>query len=239
MKAFTKLKNYFTKFELLLWLCSVLFIVLSFLIFRGSNVLTLIASIIGITAILICSKGNPIGQGLMIIFSCIYGIISYGYAYYGEMITYLGMSAPMALASLIAWLKNPYNGSKTEVKINTISKKEMVFAIMLTALVTFAFYFILRVLGTSNLTISTISVTTSFLAVYLTFRRSPYFSLLYAFNDIVLMIMWALASIDNYSYISVVVCFAAFLANDLYCFINWLKIRKRQQTNSEKPVEEN
>lgn len=239
MKVFTKLKNYFTKFEIILWACLVLLIVSSFLIFRGSTVLTLIASLIGVTAILINSKGNPVGQAIMILFSIIYGIISYGYAYYGEMITYLGMSAPMALASLIIWLKNPYKNKKTEVKINTIAKKEVALGFLLSAIVTCAFYFILKYLGTNNLVISTISVATSFMAVYLTFKRSPYFSLAYMCNDIVLIVMWILASVEESAYISVVVCFIGFLSTDLYCFTNWLKIRKRQQIANESPNQEN
>ena len=44
------------------------------------------------------------------------------------------------------------------------------------------------IFNTTNLIPSTISVTISFLAVYLTFRRSPYFDLAYALNDIVLYI---------------------------------------------------
>lgn len=84
------------------------------------------------------AKGNPFGQLLMIIFSLIYGVISYSFSYYGEMITY----------------------------------------------------------------------TT---------------------NDIVLIILWTIATMSHISYLSVVICFIAFLFNDLYGFVNWLNIRKRQQ----------
>ena len=34
------------------------------------------------------------------------------------------MTMPMAIFALISWLKNPYNGKKTEVKVNNISKRE-------------------------------------------------------------------------------------------------------------------
>ena len=76
---------------------------------------------------------------------------------------------------------------------------------------------------------SALSVTTSFLAVYLTFRRSPYFALAYAANDVVLILLWILASAEEIRYLSVVVCFVAFLFNDLYGFINWRKMKKKQQ----------
>lgn len=79
----------------------------------------------------------------MIIFSALYGFISYTFSYFGEMATYLGMTAPMAFWALISWLKNPYNGNKAEVKINRISKKEYFFMWVAPVIVTVIFYFIL------------------------------------------------------------------------------------------------
>ena len=99
---------------------------------------------------------------------------------------------------------------------------------LLTIIVTVVFYFILKYFNTANIIPSTLSVTTSFVAVYLTFRRSPYFALAYATNDIVLIVLWILASIYDTRYISVVVCFVAFLFNDVYGFISWQKMKKRQ-----------
>ncbi len=221
-------KNYFTKTELIIWISSVLFIVTAFLIFDRENFITLLASLIGVTSLIFCAKGNPTGQILMIIFSLIYTYISYTFSYFGEMITYCGMTLPMAVFSLISWLKHPFNGKKSQVKVNKITKKEIVFMIILSLVVTFFFYFILRYFNTENLFISTVSVTTSFLAAYLTFKRSPYFALLYAMNDVVLIILWTYASIQDISYISVLICFIVFFFNDMYGFINWKRMQKSQ-----------
>ena len=227
-----KIFRYFTKFEIGLWTISVVLILFSFFAFDRDNYLILIASIIGATFLIFNAKGNPIGQFLTVVFSMLYGIISYEFSYYGEMITYLGMTMPMAFFALISWLKNPYNNNKSEVKVNKLSKKEIVFMFVLTAFVTIVFYYILKYFNTANLIPSTISVTTSFLAVYLTFRRSPYFALAYASNDIVLIILWILASFHDVRYISVVVCFVAFLFNDIYGYLSWQKMKIRQHKNS-------
>ena len=135
---------------------------------------------------------------------------------------------PMAFFALIAWLKNPYKGNKAEVKVSGVGRLEQFFMWLLTLCVTLIFYFILKYFNTENILPSTLSVTTSFLAVYLTFRRSPFFALAYAANDIILIILWILASTVSTRYISVVVCFIAFLFNDLYGFISWQKMKKRQ-----------
>ena len=223
-----KAARYFTRTEIILWSVSVLLIVSSFIAFDRVNFLTLCASIVGVTSLIFCAKGNPIGQALMIVFSVLYGIISLSFSYYGEMITYLGMTMPMAIVSLISWIRNPYGENKSEVRVNRISRREIFFALVLTAAVTAAFFFILKAFGTANIIPSTISVTTSFLAAYLTFRRSPWFAAAYAANDIVLIVLWTLAALENIGYLSVVVCFAAFLANDLYGFISWRKMARRQ-----------
>ena len=223
-----KLCSYFSKTEIALWWASVFFIVFSFCVFDRESYLTLVASLIGVTSLIFNAKGNPIGQALMIVFSLLYGIISYTFSYYGEMITYLGMTMPMALFALISWLKNPYQNNKAEVKVNRIGKLEQVLMWLLTCGITVFFYFLLNHFNTANIIPSTVSVTTSFLAVYLTFRRCPTFALAYAANDIVLIILWVLASVSDIRYISVVVCFVAFLFNDIYGFINWQKMQKRQ-----------
>lgn len=221
--------SYFSKIDIILWSSSILLIVVSFATFDRENYMTLIASVIGATSLIFNAKGNPIGQVLMVVFSILYGIISYTFSYYGEMITYLGMTAPMAVVALISWLRNPYNGNRAEVEVNGLKRQETIFMFLLTAVVTFSFYFILRYFHTANLLPSTLSVTTSFLAVYLTFRRSPYFALAYAANDIVLIVLWSLASLSDISYLSVIICFVTFLVNDIYGFINWLRMQKRQQ----------
>ena len=114
------------------------------------------------------------------------------------------------------------------IKRLELQKTEMLFMCVMTVVVTIVFYFILEYFNTANIIPSTLSVTTSFVAVYLTFRRSSYFATAYAANDVVLIVLWVLASMKNTMYISVVVCFGAFLVNDIYGFINWKRIEMRQ-----------
>ena len=104
--------------------------------------------------------------------------------------------------------------------------------VLLTSLVTVIFYFILDFFHTANLAPSTLSVTTSFAGVYLTFRRSAFFALAYAANDMILIVLWSLAALTDISYLSVITCFVLFFINDSYTYLNWTRIYKRQ--NAEK-----
>lgn len=217
-----------TKFEICLWAVSVAVITVSFFFSKGGDVLSFIASLIGVTSLIFLARGFAFGQILMIIFSTVYGIISFRFSYYGEMLTYIGMTLPMAVVSLISWIRHPYKKS-AEVEVSRLNKKKIAFIVISSVAVTVAFYYILKAFNTANLLPSTVSVLTSYIAATLTAFRSPYFALGYACNDLVLIVLWVLAAIENFSYLPMVMCFAVFFVNDMYGFICWKKMEKRQE----------
>lgn len=224
-----RIREYFSVFEICLWLFSVTLILVSFFAFENDGCFTLFASLLGVTALIFCAKGNPIGQMLMVVFSLFYSIISLSFSYYGELVTYAGMTLPMAVFSLFSWIRNPHSKGKSEVRVNKVSKNDLTLLFSLALIITAVFYFVLGFFNTANLIISTLSVTTSFIAAFLTYKRSPFFALAYAINDIVLITMWVYASLTSTGYVSVVVCFFVFLMNDTYSFINWMRMQKRQK----------
>ena len=226
-----KICSKLNKTEFAIWLLSVVTIAVSFLLVSEKDYLTLTASLIGATALIFVAKGEVLGQILTVVFSIFYGVISFKFRYFGELITYVGMTAPIALMSAVTWLKNPYKKGESEVKIAKLTKGKIILMIVLTAVTTFVFYFILRYFNTANLFFSTVSVATSFSASYLMLFRSPYYAVAYAANDVVLIILWVLASVTNIKYVPMVICFAIFLVNDLFGFISWQK-RKKQQRNT-------
>ena len=218
------------KFELALWLCSLFAVAASFVLGPEKDILSLISSLVGVTALIFVAKGMVFGQALCVVFALLYGIVAFRFRYYGEVITYVGMSVPAAVAAVIAWIKNPY-GNGDEVKVSTLTRKKIWGVAILTAAVTVLFYFVLGALDTANLIFSTLSVTTSILAASLVFLRSPYYALAYAANDVVLIVLWVLASMADVSYLPMILCFVAFLANDLYGFISWRRMKRRQSEN--------
>lgn len=225
MNVKNALKN-LTLFERLLWGGSVAAVLISYFAFRSGGWLSLAGSIVGATALIFVAKGNVLGQMLTIVFGVIYAIVSYQCRYYGEMITYLGMTLPSALAATISWIRNPYR--ENEVKVRAMKKYDIIILGVLAALVTALFYFILRYFNTANLAWSTVSIATSFMASSLTMLRSQYYALWYALNDVVLIVLWVLATVSSIEFLPMVVCFLVFLANDLYGFFYWSRMARRQ-----------
>lgn len=217
-----------TRFERILWITSLIVVTLSYLLTPSENWMTLVASLIGVTALIFVAKGYVIGQVLCVVFAVFYGVVSLRFCYYGEVITYLGMSAPIAVVSTVSWLRHPYRKT-AEVEVVHLSPKKVALLSCATVVVTTAFYFILAALNTTNLAWSTASIATSFFAASLTAMRSPYYALAYIANDLVLIVMWILASIENIAYLPMIFCFVMFMANDLYGFWNWRRMRRRQE----------
>lgn len=216
------------KNEIILWVLSVLLLSVSFIITK-SNPLYLAASITGISALLYLAKGEPLGQILTIVFSILYAIVSYQFSYYGEMMTYLLMTLPSAFIATIIWVKHPHEQKKTVVRVSKLTLKKFILLILLTPIVTFLFYVLLKHLETPNLLISTLSISTSFVASILTFFRSRYYALFYALNDLVLITLWSLATLINIIFFPMIICFVIFFIFDLYGFINWKKLSIKQK----------
>lgn len=217
-----------TKYEWALYFASLVVIILSAVFSPKPDAASLTASLLGATALIFVAKGHPFGQIMTVVFAAFYGWISFTFRYWGEMITYLGMTAPIAIAATVAWLRNPYEKGKSEVKIARLSAAKFAALVLSTVAVTVAFYFILAAFDTPNLLVSTVSIATSFLASALTFFRSPYYALAYAANDVVLIVLWVLASLADAAYIPMIACFVIFLANDMYGFYNWKRMQKKQ-----------
>lgn len=226
-----KLRNPFknlTKFEWGLWLFSLTAIIVSFFAVRNTGYANLAVSLLGVTSLIFAAKGDVFGMMLMIAFSLLYSFVSFTAHYYGELMIYTCMQLPCAITSLISWLRHPGDKGTAEVKIGKFNRKHLFILIPLAVAVTTAFFFILRAFNTANLIPSTISVFTSFVALYLMILRVPVYALAFILNDVVLIVLWSLACAQSLNYLSLVVCFSIFLLNDSYTFICWSRRKKIQ-----------
>jgi len=214
--------------DLIFWSLSSGAIVMSYFLYPAGDFVSVIGSVVGVTALIYIAKGVVMGQFLSLAFCLFYGIYSLFFAYYGESVTYLGMSAPAAIFSIISWLRNPYRDSG-RVKVSRLSLGRVMLTVLVCVPVTVLFYFILRVLGTAQPVVSTFSIATSFLAAALSFQRSSFFALAYAVNDLVLILLWGGEYLRDPSVLPVIVCFASFLFNDIRTFVSWQRLHREQE----------
>lgn len=218
-----------TKKEWLLYLISLVIVVVSNFFANKIDVMNMFATAIGVTALIFIAKGDVFGQCLMLLFATLYAISSLKQHYYSEIITYLGMTAPISAFTIFTWLKNPSKKGENVVKVRKFTAQECFYTLLLTVAVTVVFYFVLKYLQTPNLIVSTISIATSFFASFLMLRRISFYAIGFALNDIVLIVLWAFASVNDLTCLSMVACFIVFLINDLHGFVRW-RIRELQQS---------
>lgn len=232
-----KTLRYFTITEWSLWLFSILAILSTSIYFGNQEPLAILASMIGITSLIFSAKGNPIGQGLIIIFAVIYAYLALRNNYYSELITYSCLTLPMAVFSLLSWLSHPFQGKKAQVTISQVKVKDYYLLFLLTVLITVIFYYILGIFHTPFLLVSTLSIATAFAGTFLTYKRSPNFALAYCLNDIILIALWLFEAQSDSSLYALVICFATFLISDIYTYMNWLRIHRLQLLAIEKKNE--
>ncbi len=218
-----------TKKEWLLWLVSLTVVVISNLLTGQVDPVNLAGTCVGVTALIFIARGDVWGQILTIVFAVLYGITSFRFRYWGEILTYLGMTAPMASLAVVSWLKNPYQGNKNEVKIHHLTGKQGILMVVSAVAVTVFFAWVLWLLDTPNLVFSTLSITTSYLASYLTCVRSSWYALAYAANDVVLIVLWILAALQDIAFLPMIACFGMFFVNDMYGFVSWRRRERLQK----------
>lgn len=222
--------------DYVLWGSSVILFVLTNVLLDSHNGLYTIAVIIGLTALIYTARGHVFGPLFMVIFSILYSLISLSMDYHSEFITYGSMTLPMSIVALYAWLKNPNKQNQNEVQTVILTHKEWIHGAFLTLVITTGFGIFMFWLNTPNLVVSTLSITTSFIAVYLTYKRSMFYALAYAANDIILIVLWAYAVRLDLAYLPILMCFGLFFIYDIYGLMSWSKMTKNQLRYSSKSV---
>jgi nicotinamide mononucleotide transporter PnuC len=217
-----------TKFEVIFLIVSLCAITICFLFNKDKNIISLITSLLGVFVVLTGAKGLIVSPFINIFYNILYIIISLSQKYYGEVLIYVFLMMPLHITTIISWIKNKSNKNSNIVSINKLNKKEYMVLGLVTVLVTFMFYYILKLLNTNELMISTISLTASLVASYLMLRRSSNYAIAFVINDVILITLWGIACFNDIALLPMVVTFMVFFVNDIYGFISWKKREKEQ-----------
>ena len=143
--------------DLLLILIGIITLTITSIIFH-SQWYIILNTILGLLCVFTQAKGKIITQVIGIVWFCVYACIAYSQRYYGEVIVYIGIMLPMYVYGVIHWLKNRDHKEENTVLVrNNLSKKEWIISSLCFLLVSVLIYFILKVLNTSQLLISTLS----------------------------------------------------------------------------------
>lgn len=225
------IRKYFqdwNKFELCFLISGLIASIGSSIIFKGTVIDTLYTSLYLITALLM-SKGKVECYFVGFVSVFFYGIISYNQGYYGELIITAFLTFPIMIIGIIEWLRHQDKEEDTVI-ISSLSKKEIIIALLSQLVLFWAYYFLLKAFNTDLLVISSISVVTSVLASYFEARRSELSLFCYIANDLVIITLWFIPILNGQTeLISVLVGPILLLINDVYGSYNWKRLKKQQK----------
>lgn len=238
MKEFFKKLNWF---ERIFPIFAIVALIVSFLVFKEKNWLSLISSLAGVVAFFCTAKGFFLAPFMSIVQSIFYLILSISQHYYGEMILG-GFYILFSLATIFTWLKNRNKEDKSFVQVNKITKIEGILILPISALIGVGCYYMLRAFGTSELLTSTLSMVASLSASYLVLRRSSLYAIGYIINDIIVVVLWCF-TIKNVGleFLPTILGYALYFVNDVYALINWKLMerkQRKQKANEESKISE-
>ncbi len=232
-----KIKELFGDFKLfeVVFVVIALTVVITLSIVFNSHIFYIMSSVFGIIGIMFLAKAKVLGIVICIGQVVFYSIISYIDGFYGEIINNMCIILPLYIANLIVWFKNLFDKEGGVVKINSkVSVKEIVFAILVVAILSVGMYFLLDLFNTTLVFVSTLSFTFNTLAIYFLVRRSQINFIFYMFSNIANFVMWGIVIINqnNFSKIlTIVQTFVYFLLN-IYGIINWIRTKNKQNEDT-------
>lgn len=232
-----KIKNIFEKYcgkwglkDYLLLSISYAAIILCSAIFP-TNILSVLTSLLGILIGIISYHAKVLSRYIWFVYCAIYGTLVITNFYYGEIVS-LGIVFVLNIFCLISWIKNQKNNV---IKVNNLSTLEYLLSLLSISIFAIGLFFVLKLINTSNLVISTITTSISVLGWYYYTRRSAYAYVVFLLADFCVCILWSIpilqGKIDN---IPIVISSLIFICLDLIGLFNWTKIQKIQQKSLKK-----
>lgn len=234
-----KIKNYFKNWNLF----EILFLIISisgaivFAVLSNCWWIEWLTSITSLLFVLLIAKGKSEGYIFGFITTIFYCIVSFRYAYYGEIIISIFLTTPLNILGLMAWRKHFVKDTTNQkiVEIASVTKKEKIILFVSQAVLSVGYYFLLKAFNTEFLFISTLSVVTSLIGTYLLLRRCNLNWIFWIINASLLILLWGyIYYLNGFSSISMLwLCIMTFV-NNIYGYINWLRLEKSQKNTTEK-----
>lgn len=228
-----KLKNWkgYNIIDLFLLGAGLITVVATSIVFK-SGWLIIVNSVLGLICVFTQAKGKVLTQFVGIVWFVFYCFMAYQQKYYGETILYATIMIPLYIYGAIHWLANKDKIDNTVIVKTKFSVKEISIFLFVWAGVSVGIFFLLRVLNTAQLWLSTLAFCTMLPSVYLLIRRSKWNQILFLINDVILCVLWQTLLYKGALEFVPILCYQIFqIIYDAYGVLEWIKLEKRQQND--------
>ena len=224
------MKNFkgYNVIDLILILAGILAVTISGIIFK-SEWYIFVNTLLALFCVLTQAKGKVITQFLGIAWFSFYVFISYKQKFYGEALVYLTVMIPLYIYGVIHWLQNRDKTDNVVIVRNNLSKKEWLISGFSLCAVAVGIFFLLKALNTAQLVVNTLSFVTMLPAVYLLMRRCKWNQIAFLVNDFIVPFLWLFLVLEgDYSFLPMCIYHVFQITYDIYGFIEWIKLEKKQ-----------
>lgn len=194
-----------------------------------------IASLSGITCVILVAKGKIANFYFGIIQSLAYGYIAYTYQLFGESMLNWFFFVPFQVAGFIIWRKNSKKPTTekfrgADITAKRLSKKQWFIFLPTIIGVSLIYAVILENIGAREVRLDSFAVIISvFAQILTTFRFAEQWLMWITVNVLTVTLWFITLTTTGGNNWTVLVMWCAFLINSIYGYINWLKLSKLEK----------
>lgn len=209
----------------ILWIVFANVMILGVSLYLGDTVIGILASLTGVTCVILCGMGKVSNYFFGTINVLLYAIVAWNAKYYGDVMLNLFYYFPTNMIGWVAWIKH-MDKEKNEVYKKRMTWKQDVMLAFISVVGVLGYSYVLKLLGGNLPMVDSMSTVFSVIAQILMIKRFMEQWIIWIIVDIVSVIMWIAAFFNGGESIAVLIMWSVFLVNAVIMFVKWLKESK-------------
>lgn len=206
----------------ILWIVFANVMILGVSLYLGDTVIGILASLTGVTCVILCGMGKVSNYFFGTINVLLYAIVAWNAKYYGDVMLNLFYYFPTNMIGWVAWIKH-MDKEKNEVYKKRMTWKQDVMLAFISVVGVLGYSYVLKLLGGNLPMVDSMSTVFSVIAQILMIKRFMEQWIIWIIVDIVSVIMWIAAFFNGGESIAVLIMWSVFLVNAVIMFVKWLK----------------
>lgn len=206
----------------ILWIVFANVMILGVSLYLGDTVIGILASLTGVTCVILCGMGKVSNYFFGTINVLLYAIVAWNAKYYGDVMLNLFYYFPTNMIGWVAWIKH-MDKEKNEVYKKRMTWKQDMILAFISVVGVLGYSYVLKLLGGNLPMVDSMSTVFSVIAQILMIKRFMEQWIIWIIVDIVSVIMWIAAFFNGGESIAVLIMWSVFLINAVIMFVKWLK----------------
>lgn len=216
----------------IIWLIFANAIILGVSMYLGDTAIGILASMTGVTCVILCGMGKVSNYFFGTIIVLLYAFVAWNAKYYGDVMLNLLYYFPTNIIGWVAWTKH-IDKEKNEVYKKRMTWKQDFVLAVISVFGVLAYSYILKLLGGNLPIVDSMSTVFSVIAQILMIKRFMEQWVIWIIVDVVSVIMWIAAFFNGGESVAVLIMWSVFLVNAVIMFVKWLKESKSDVTMQE------